>query len=67
MRQKTIENIGTSTHALYSLSNLVQNIRNMVINDDISKQVGLRIVSLCQAIRMMYKFMQRIGMSSICW
>ena len=40
MRQKTIENIGTSTHALYSLSNLVQNIRNMVINDDISKQVG---------------------------
>lgn len=46
MRQKTVENIGTSTHALYSLSNLVQNIRNMVINDDISKQVQYTHISV---------------------
>jgi len=43
MQQRTIENIGTATHTLYSLSNLVQNIRNMVINDDISKQVQFLI------------------------
>ena len=41
MRQKTIENIGTTTHALYSLSKLVQNIRNMIINDNISDRVSM--------------------------
>ncbi|KAF6028196.1 PIGS [Bugula neritina] len=55
MQQRTIENIGTATHTLYSLSNLVQNIRNMVINDDISKQVTDSVHAILESHQLLNK------------
>ncbi|XP_067927814.1 GPI transamidase component PIG-S-like [Watersipora subatra] len=53
LRQRTVENIGTTTHALYSLSNLVQNIRNMIINDNISEQVKDSVAAVQQSHRLL--------------
>ena len=45
LRGKCLENIATATATLHSLSELLGKISNIVINDDIGREVGPVTVS----------------------